>query len=109
MQNAGLDEAHAGIKTAVRNINQFSSVQSLSPVRLFATPQTAAHQASLSITNSQSLPKLMSIELVMPSSISPSVVPFYSCPQSFPAPGSFQMSQLFTSGGQSIEVWVSGN
>jgi len=32
MQNAGLDEAHAGIKTAVRNINQFSSVQSLSPV-----------------------------------------------------------------------------
>ena len=87
----------------------FSSVQSLSHVRLFATPQTAAHQASLSITNSQSLPKLMSIELVMPSSISPSVVPFSSCPQSFPAPGSFQMSQLFSSGGQSIEVWVSGN
>ena len=46
----------------------FSSVQSLSHVRLFATPWTAAHQASLSITNSQSLLKLMSIELVMPSS-----------------------------------------
>ena len=46
----------------------FSSVQSLSHVRLFATPWTAASQASLSITNSQSLPKLMSIELVMPSS-----------------------------------------
>ena len=46
----------------------FSSVQSLSHVRLFATPWTAAHQASLSITNSRSLPKLMSIELVMPSS-----------------------------------------
>ena len=44
-----------------------SSVQSLSPVRLPATPWTAAHQASLSITNSQSLLKLMSIELVMPS------------------------------------------
>ena len=44
----------------------FSSVQSLSHVRLFATPWTAAHQASLSITNSWSLPKLMSIELVMP-------------------------------------------
>ena len=46
---------------------QFSSVQSLSHVRLFATPWTAAHQASLSITNSQSLLKLMSIESVMPS------------------------------------------
>ena len=43
------------------------SVQSLSRVRLFATPWTAAHQASLSITNSQSLLKLMSIKLVMPS------------------------------------------
>ena len=46
---------------------QFSSVQLLSRVRLFATPWTAAHQASLSITNSWSLLKLMSIELVMPS------------------------------------------
>ena len=46
---------------------QFSSVQLLSHVQLFATPWTAARQASLSITNSQSLPKLMSIELVMPS------------------------------------------
>ena len=45
----------------------FRSDQSLSCVRLFATPWTAAHQASLSITNSRSLPKLMSIELVMPS------------------------------------------
>ena len=46
----------------------FSSVQLLSYVRLFATPWITAHQASLSITNSQSSPKLMSIELVMPSS-----------------------------------------
>ena len=62
----------------------FSSVQSLSHVRLFATPWTAAHQASLSITNSQGLLKLMSIELVMPSNhlilccpllLSPSVFP----------------------------------
>ena len=45
----------------------FSSVQSLSHVQLFVIPWTAAHQASLSITNSQSLLKLMSIELVMPS------------------------------------------
>ena len=46
---------------------QFSSVQSLSHVQLFATPWTAAHQASPSITNSQSLLKFMSIESVMPS------------------------------------------
>ena len=46
---------------------EFSSVQSLSRVRLFATPWTATHQASLSITNSWSLLKLMSIESVMPS------------------------------------------
>ena len=46
---------------------QFSSVQLLSPVRLFSTPWTAACQASLSITNSQSSPKLTFIESVMPS------------------------------------------
>ena len=49
-------------------LNQFSSVQLLSRVQLFATPWIAAHQASLSITNSQSSFKLMSIESVMPSS-----------------------------------------
>ena len=60
-------------KKKVRNYfpNSFlisiSSVQSLSRVQLFSTPWTAARQASLSITNSQSLLKLMSIELVMPS------------------------------------------
>jgi len=46
---------------------QCSSVQLLSCVQLFATPWTAVHPASLSITNFRSLPKLMSIELVMPS------------------------------------------
>ena len=159
---------------------QFSSVQSLSQVRLFAIPWTAACQASLSITNTQSPPKPMPIESVMPSNyhilchpllpsifpnirvffsnksalrisavqfshsvvsessqshepqharppcplptpgvhpnpcplsqwrhptISSSVAPFSSSPQSFPASGSFQMSQLFASRGQSI--WVS--
>ena len=52
----------------VKGFLKFSSVQSLSCVRLFATPWIAARQASLSITNSQSLFKLTSIELVMPSS-----------------------------------------
>ena len=46
---------------------QFSSVQLLSHVRFFATPWTAANQASLFVTNSWSLPKLMSIDSVMPS------------------------------------------
>ena len=51
-----------------KSSHQFSSVQfSLCPVQLFATPWTAAHQASLSITNSQSPPKPISIESVMPS------------------------------------------
>ena len=49
----------------------------------------------------------MSIESVMPSNNSPSVVPFSSCLQSFPASGSFQRSQLFASGGQSIGVSAS--
>ena len=52
----------------VRRDIQFSSVQSLGPIQLFATPWITARQASLSITNSWSLPKLMSIESVMPSS-----------------------------------------
>ena len=52
---------------SLKTIFQFSSVQSLSHVRLFVTPWTAACRASLSITSSQSSPKLMSIESVMPS------------------------------------------
>ena len=52
----------------VLGVVQFSSVQLLSHVRLFATPRIAARQASLSITNTRSSPKLRSIELVMPSS-----------------------------------------
>ena len=84
-------------------------VESLSHVQLFATPWTSAHQASLSITNSRSLLKLMSIESVMPSNIWSSVVPFSSCLQSFPASGSFLMSQLFTSGGQSIGISASAS
>ena len=85
-----------------------SWVQLLSHVRLSVTPWTAARQASLSITNSRSLPKLMSIESVMPSNHLILCHPLLLCPQSFPASGSFQMSQLFASGGQSIGVFASG-
>ena len=87
---------------------QFSSTQSLSRVQLFANPRIAAHQASLSITNSWSSPKLMSIESRWyHPAISSSNVPFSSCPQSLPASGSFQMSQLFAWGGQKIGVSAS--
>ena len=98
-----------GISSFWPSLLYFSSVQSLSHVRLFATPWTAAFQASLSITNSRSLPKLMSIESVMPPNISSSVVPFSSCPQSLPTSESFQMSQLFPSSGQSIGVSASAS
>ena len=64
---------------------QFSSVQSLSRVWLFETPWTAARQASLSITNSQSLLKLMSIESVMPSSHLILCHPFLLPPLIFPS------------------------
>ena len=84
-------------------------VQLLSPVRFFVTPWTAAHQASLSFTISQSLLKLMSIESMMPSTISSSVAPFSSCLQSFPASGSFPVGQNFASGGQSIGISASAS
>ena len=87
--------------------SQSQSVQSLSHVRLFATPWTTAHQASLSITNSQSPPKPMSIESVMPSNHLILCCPFSSCLQSFPTSRSFQVSQLFPSGGQNIGVSAS--
>ena len=86
-----------------------SSLQLLSCVQLFTTPWTAAHQASLSVNNSQSLLKLKSIELVIHPTISSSIIPFSSRLQSFPASGSFQMSQFFTSGGQKIGASASAS
>ena len=68
---------------------KFNSVQSLSRVRLFATLCTAAHQASLSIINSQSLLKLMSIELVMPSNCLIFLHPLLLPPSIFPSTRGF--------------------
>ena len=85
----------------------FSSVQSFSRVWLFATPWTAAHQASLSFSISQSLLKLMSIELMMPSNHFILCRPLLLPLKSFPASGSFPMSQLLASVGQSIGVSAS--
>ena len=64
---------------------QFSSVQSLSRVQLFETPWTTAYQASLSITNSQNLLRLMSIELVMPSNLLILCRPLLLLPSIFPS------------------------
>ena len=100
-----------------------SSVQSLSRVWFFATPWTAARQASLSFTISQSLPKLMSIESVMPSNQILSCYKLLSLwkishPLSSPSPpafnlsqhsGSFPVSQLFTSCSQIIGVSASAS
>ena len=73
------------------------------------TPWTAAHQASLSITNSWSLLKLISIESVMPSNHLVPCFPFSYCLQSFPASGSFAVSQFFASGSQIIGVSASAS
>ena len=87
----------------------FSSVQLLSRVWLFATPWTAALQASLSITNSQSLLKLMSFESVMPSNH-----PIFCCPlllphSMFPSIRVLSKSQFFASGGLNIGVSASAS
>ena len=82
------------------------SVQSLSSVQLFAIPWTAARQASLPITNSQSLLKSCLSSRWCHPTISCSVVPVSSCLQSFPVSGSFLMSQFFTPGGQSMGASV---
>ena len=103
--------AHSFICLETRAINSgwwFVVIQLLSRVWLFVTPWTAAFQASLS-TIFQSLSNLISVELVMPSTILSSVVPFSSCLRSFPASESFPLSQFFASDGQSIGVSTSAS
>ena len=78
------------------------AIHSLSRVWLFLTPRTAAHQASLSFTISQSFFKLMSIESVMPSNHLILCCPLLLPPSIFPSIRFLSMSQLFASGGQSI-------
>ena len=88
---------------------QVSSVQSLSHVRFFVTPWTAAHQASLFFTVSWSLLKLMSIKSMMPSNPLILCRPLLLLPSIFPSSGSFPMSRLFASDGQSIGVSASAS
>ena len=86
---------------------QFSSVQLLSRVWLFATSWIAACQASLSITTPRVYPNSCPLSWWRHPTISSSVFPFSSCPQSFSAWEAFQMSLLFTSSGPSIRVSAS--
>jgi len=88
---------------------QYSSVQSLSHVWLFVTPWITARQASLSITNYQSLHKIMSIEMVRPSNHLILCRPLLLLSLSFPGSRSFPMRQFFASGGQSIRVSASAS
>ena len=83
------------LPSPVRSAPQFSSsVQSLSHVRLFATPWTEAHQASLSITNSRSLLKLMSIQSVMPSNHLILCRPLLLLPSIFPSIRAFSKESV---------------
>ena len=84
--------------------SQFSSVQSLSYVWFFVTPWTAAHQASLSITNSHSLLRLMSIESVMPSNHLILCCHLLLLPPIPPSIRVFSNESTLPSGGQSIGV-----
>ena len=88
-------------------VSQFSSVTQ--SFQLFAIPWTVACHAFLSLTNSWSLLKFMSIKLVMPSNHLILCYPFSFCPQSFPASRSFPMSQFFATHGQSIVASASAS
>ena len=88
---------------------EYSSVQWLSCVWLFVTPWIAAGQASLSITNSRSLPNLMSIELVMPSSHLILCRPLLLLPSIFPSIRVFSNESTLCVSGQSVGVWASAS
>ena len=88
---------------------QFSSVQSLSHVQLFVTPWTAVCHASLSFTSPRVCSNSCPFSQCCHPTILSSVVSFSSCSQSFPASGSFPMSWLFSSGGQSTGASASAS
>ena len=99
MAGVGISGVHRGQSSV-----QFSSVQLLSRVWLFATPWIAARQSSLSITNFRSSSNSHPLSRWCHPAISSSVVPFSSCPQSLPASESFPMSQLFAWGSRNTGI-----
>ena len=107
--NTGGRECQYKGKVAKKQTVQFSSVQSLSCVQIFAAPWTAAHQASLFFTISLSLLNLMSIELVMPSNHLIFCHPLLLLPSTFPRIRDFSNESAFASGGQSIGASASAS
>ena len=114
----GISTTHVNVPAASPCIHRFKwlrpdcSVQFSSVAEsclTLCTPWTAARQASLSITNFQNLLKLMSIESVMPSNHLILCCSLLLLPQSSPASGSFPVSQLFESGGQSTGTSASAS
>ena len=99
---SSLDRKHCGTNPQNSMIRQFSSVQSLSHVWLLVTPWTATAQASMSITNSQSLLKNMSTELVMPSNHLTLCCSLLLPPSIFPSIRVFSNELVCVSGSQSI-------
>ena len=97
------------VSTFIFTVSSISSVQPLSRVQLFATPWITACQASLSITNSRSSPKLLSIESVMPSSHLILCRPLLLLPPIPPSIRVFSMSQFIAWGDQSTGVLVSAS
>ena len=93
----------------INTLYTFSSVQSLSRVQLFVTPWTAARQASLASPTPRAYSNSCPLSQWCHPTISSSVIPFSSRLQSFQPSGSFQMSQFFSSGGQSIRVSASAS
>ena len=93
----------------IQTIKFFVVVHWLSHVRLFGTPQTAAWQASLSFTVSQSLLKLKSIESVIPSNHLIFCRPLLLLPSIFPSIRFFSVGQFFASGGESIGASASAS
>ena len=91
MRNPGLEETQAGIKIAGRNINHLR----------YADDTTLMAESEEEL-KSLLMNKLMDKESRIPYNHLISVIPFSSCLQFFPETGSFQMSQFFASGGQSI-------
>ena len=89
-----LSHPHMTVRKTIA-LTQFSSVQLLSRVRLFVTPWTTAYQASLSITNSRSPPKTMSIESMMPSNHLILCHPLLLLPSIFPSVRVFSNESAF--------------
>ena len=106
-----MDESFSHVKKSSQSFNRgaFSSAQSLSRVKLFATPWTGAYQASLSITNFWGYSNSHPLSQWCHPTISFSVIPFASGLQFVPASGSFPKIQFFASGSQSIGVLASAS